>query len=92
MQKVLTQRQNRYLARQLCWVLTIEAMETYVLIPGDPADLDLLIESLRPTPTPWDLDVVIGTRGSACSPSMCNGLTVPLVVFDQITRSIANSC
>jgi len=84
LQKVLAQRQNRYLARQLCWVLTIEGMETYILIPGDPADLDLLIESLRPTPTPWDLDVVIGTRGPLASPSLCNGLTVPLVAFDQI--------
>src|SRR4051794_32847776 len=26
---VLTQRGNRYLARQLCWVLTIEGLETY---------------------------------------------------------------
>src|SRR5271157_5314831 len=29
--KVLTQRHNRYLARQLCWVMTIEGMETYFL-------------------------------------------------------------
>ena len=43
---VLSQRENRYLARQLCWVLTVQGLETYILQPRDPADLDLLIEAL----------------------------------------------
>src|SRR5262249_34024510 len=38
--KVLSQRQNRYLARQLCWVMTIEGLETYMLVPRDTADFD----------------------------------------------------
>lgn len=84
LQKVLSQRQNRYLARQLCWVMTIEGLETYILVPRDPADLDLLIEALRPTPQPWDLDCVIGVKGPIAPPEMCNGLMVPIVVFDQI--------
>ena len=83
-QKVLSQRQNRYLAHQFCWVMTIEGMETYILAPRDPADLDLLIEALRPTPQPWDLDCVIGVRGPMASLEMCNGLLVPIVIFDQI--------
>src|SRR6266487_4550080 len=37
-QDVLSQRQNRYLARQLCWVMTIEGLETYILTPRDPGD------------------------------------------------------
>jgi hypothetical protein len=84
LQKVLSQRQNRYLARQLCWVMTIEGLETYILVPRDPADLELLIEGLRPTPQPWDLDCVIGVRGPIAPPDMCNGLMVPIVAFDQI--------
>jgi PatG Domain len=83
-QKILSTRQNRYLARQLCWVMTIEGLETYILIPRDPADLDLLVEALRPTPSPMDLDCVIGVRGSIAPPEMCNGLMVPIVAFDQI--------
>ena len=83
-QKVLSQRQNRYLARQLCWVMTIEGLETYILTPRDPADLDLLVEALRPTPQPWDLDCVIGVRGPVAGPDICNGLMVPIVAFDQI--------
>jgi len=84
LQKVLSHRPNRYLARQLCWVMTIEGFETYILVPHDPADLDLLIEAVRGTPSPSDLDVVIGIRGPIAPPEMCNGLMVPIVVFDQI--------
>jgi hypothetical protein len=83
-QKVLSQRQNRYLARQMCWVMTIEGLETYILSPGDPADLDLLIEALRPAPQPSDVDVVIGVQGPIAAPQMCNGLLVPIATFDQI--------
>ena len=31
-----------------------------------------------------DLDVVIGMRGTIAPPELCNGLMVPIVVFDQI--------
>jgi hypothetical protein len=81
---VLSRRENRYLARQLCWVLTIQGLETYLLVPRDPADIDLLVEAIRPVPTPSDIDVVIGLRGPNAPPPMCNGLMVPIVVFDQI--------
>jgi hypothetical protein len=84
LQSVLSRPENRYLARQLCWVMTIEGLETYILAPRDPADFSLLIEALRPTPQPWDLDCVIGMRGPIASPQMCNGLMVPIVIFDQI--------
>lgn len=81
---VLSQRQNRYLVRQLCWVFTIEGLETYLLQPRDPVDLELLVEAVRPRPRPTDVDVVVGIRGPLAPPELCNGLMVPLVVFDQI--------
>ena len=81
---VLSQRQNRYLVRQLCWVLSIQGLETYLLLPRDPADIDLLVEAIRPAPSPNDIDVVIGLRGPIAPPEMCNGLMVPIVAFDQI--------
>lgn len=84
LQKVLSERQNRYLVRQLCWVLTIEGLETYLLQPRDPADFDLLVEALRPAPSPMDIDVVVGVRGPIAPPDMCNGLMIPIVVFDQM--------
>jgi len=84
LQRVLSERQNRYMVRQLCWVMTIEGLETYILTPRDPGYLDLLVEALRPNPTPMDLDVVVGVRGPIAPPEMCNGLMVPIVAFDQI--------
>jgi hypothetical protein len=81
---VLSKRENRYLVRQLCWVLTIQGLETYLLLPRDPADINLLVEAIRPAPAPNDIDVVIGIRGPIAQPTMCNGLMVPIVAFDQI--------
>ena len=82
LQTVLSQ--NRYLARQLCYILTIEGLDTYILQPGDPVDLQILIESLRSSPQPGDVDVVVGRRGPIAPPGLCNGLMVPIVIFDQI--------
>jgi len=83
LQSVLFEKQNRYLARQLCWVLTVEGLETYLLVPRDPSDYDLLVESLRPTPRATDVDVIIGIRGPMADPRMCNGLMIPILTFDQ---------
>lgn len=84
LQEVLSERSNRYLARMMCWVLTVEGLETYVLTPRDPGDLDLLVDALRPSPRPTDVDVVIGLRGGITPPELCNGLMVPTVVYDQL--------
>jgi hypothetical protein len=81
---VVTRRGNRYLARQLCWVLSVQGLETYLLQPADPADLELLLDAIRPAPSPSDIDVVVGTAGPIAPPDMCNGLMVPIVTFEQI--------
>jgi hypothetical protein len=84
LQGVISERSNRYLARQLCWVFSIEGLETYVLGPRDPTDLDLLIEAVRAEPRRDDLDVVIGELGPIAPPQVCNGLSIPMVAFDQL--------
>ncbi|MDH7459635.1 hypothetical protein QEG73_00040 [Chitinophagaceae bacterium 26-R-25] len=93
--KVISLRENRYIARQLCWVFTVEGMETYLLSPRDPLDLDLLIESVRPEQSALDIDVVIGTRGPVAPPEICNGLAIPVVIFNQLysfdQHSLVNS-
>lgn len=81
---VLSRKENRYLVRQLCWVLTIQGLETYLLLPRDPTDIDLLVAAIRPEPSPNDIDVVVGLRGPIAPPEMCNGLMAPIVAFDQI--------
>lgn len=82
--KVLSQRENRYIVRQLCWVLICEGLETYILQPRDPVDFELLIQALRLAPRLTDVDVVIGLKGPVARPELCSGLTIPVVVFDQI--------
>jgi hypothetical protein len=84
LQKVLSQKENRYIARKLCWVFSVESVETYILIPQDQGDLDLLIESVRASPSPMDIDVVIGKLGPFAPPEICNGLTIPAVIFSQL--------
>ena len=61
-----------------------EGLETYILVPHDPADYDQLLDAVRPQPSPLDLDVVVGLRGPIAPPDMCNGLMIPIVMFDQI--------
>ena len=82
--KVFSQRSSRYLARQMCWSFKVEGFETYLLIPRDPGDVEELVEALRPEPSRLDLDVVVGSLGPIAPPDFCNGVQLPIVVFDQI--------
>jgi hypothetical protein len=84
MSTVLAKPENRYLARRVCWVMSIENLETYLLIPREPSDLDLLIDSVRGSPRLTDVDLVIGVRGPIASPRACNGLQLPMVMCDQV--------
>jgi hypothetical protein len=83
LEAVLSDRANRYLTRQVCWVLAIEGMETYLLSPRDPADFELLTQSVRARPEPTDLDLVVGVLGPLSPPEAC-GLVIPVVAFDQL--------
>jgi hypothetical protein len=81
---VLSQRANRYLVRQIVWVFTVEGLESCVLLPRDPGDFDLLVDTVRPVPRSTDVDIVIGTRGPMAPLELSGGLKVPLVIFDHI--------
>ncbi|UVO51300.1 hypothetical protein M0208_12560 [Sphingomonas sp. SUN019] len=82
--ETLSRRENRYLLRQLCWVLDIQGLESYLVLPRDPVDLEVLMDAVRPAKSANDIDVVIGVRGPIAPVSICNGLMVPVLVFDQI--------
>ncbi len=77
---------NRYLARDMCWVFSMENIDTYILHPRTEDELTQLIEMLNtPTATPLtDVNVVIGSLGSLSSPSLCNGLELPIVQINNI--------
>jgi hypothetical protein len=77
-------RQHVDPSRPTAGIFVIEGMETYLFTPRDPADLDLLIEAVRPQPRPMDLDVVVGVLGPLAPPAACGGLAIPIVAFDQL--------
>ncbi|HMK23551.1 MAG TPA: hypothetical protein VK466_14540 [Terriglobales bacterium] len=83
MAKLLRDPANKYLVRRLCWVLSVQGVDTYILMPRD-GDYQPLIDAYRAEPNPGDLELVIGVRGPIASPEVCNGLLVPIVIFDQI--------
>ena len=83
--KALSQRENRYLARELGWIFTVGEQDHYILKPWDPVDLDLLVATLRPDVSkPTDVDAAMGTIAGLASPDDCNGLIVPIVQFVNI--------
>lgn len=81
--QILNDKKNSYLAREVCWVFTVENIDTYILQPRDSGELTKLIESIKPVKG-VDTDVIIGVRGPVAPPHMCNGLQVPLVLCNQI--------
>jgi hypothetical protein len=82
--EVLNRPENRYLTRQLCYVLTIQGVDAYVLVPRDPADFALLANAIRPSHQADAIDVVIGVREEGAPPSLCGGLQLPVVTVDQL--------
>jgi hypothetical protein len=80
---VLSQPENRYLARKLSWILTKEGVPIYILLPTGPEDLNILLEAIRPPACPLDRQVVVGRKGPVAPPEMC-GLEVPMVLVDHL--------
>ncbi|WEH18597.1 hypothetical protein [Streptomyces sp. VNUA24] len=82
--RVLSAPENRYLARQMCYVLSVQDVETYVVEPAEPAGLDDLVDALRPVRDHRDLAVVVGTLGPLVPPGACQGLSLPVVRVEKI--------
>jgi len=80
---VLSQPENRYLARKLSWILTKEGVPIYILLPTGPEDLNILLEAIRPSACPLDRQVVVGRKGPVAPLEMC-GLEVPMVLVDHL--------
>ncbi|MFC9392625.1 hypothetical protein ACFTWS_05590 [Streptomyces sp. NPDC057027] len=81
---VLNLPENRYLARQVCYVFTVQGVETYLLLPRDPADYGLLAEAVRPDQQVTALDCVIGVIDPLVDPGPCASLSLPTVSVDQV--------
>ncbi len=84
LKEVLLKKENRYLLRQICWVLNIEGLDAYVLQPLDLDDLEYFINAFHPPHEPSDVNVVIGVKGSNCDPHLCGGLSLPIAIVTNI--------
>lgn len=83
--KTLTRPENRYLVRELCWVLTVDGIDSYVLAPSDPTDIALLADAIRPNSDGQNIDAVVGRiRESLSSAAPCSPIRLPLLAFDQL--------
>jgi hypothetical protein len=68
---VLSIPENRYLGPATLLGDDIEGLETYILVPRDPMDLQRLVEAVRPLSRAEDLDVVIGVFDQIDEKSFC---------------------
>lgn len=81
---VLSQGQNFYLAREMCWVFQSGDIDLYILRPRSYIELTDLVNALSPTPNQVSFALVIGTLGPTAPPSLCNGAQLPIVTCSQV--------
>jgi hypothetical protein len=77
-------QENPYLANEVCWVFSVDSVETYILVPRDHVVLGQFVDAVKPSEPGLDTDVIIGTQGPMAPPEMCNGLIAPIVLVDRI--------
>jgi PatG Domain len=82
--QVLSQGQNLYLAREMCWVFSNEGIDLYLVQPRSYVELTDLILALGTTPGDTDYDLLIGQLGPIAPAQLCNGLQLPLVLATQV--------
>lgn len=76
----------RYIARELCWTVSVESEDGYILRPHDPSDWSMLIDGLqhprlRIGSFAADAQVVIGTKGPMAH---VGNVDLPLLLVDQV--------
>ncbi|MBT9316581.1 cyanobactin maturation protease PatG family protein [Leptothoe spongobia] len=82
--QILNKPENLYIARDMCWVFSIQNVDTYILEPRSQVELEALIAMLnKPADITDDVDVVIGDLGPIASAEKCNGLQIPIVYVDN---------
>ncbi|MFD9651449.1 cyanobactin maturation protease PatG family protein [Streptomyces mirabilis] len=81
---VLSQGQNLYLARQMCWIFQSGDIDLFILKPRSQVELTDLVTCLAPTPNLLSFALVVGSVGAIAPPSMCNGVQLPVAACEQV--------
>jgi hypothetical protein len=75
-------RKARYIARQLCWILTVTGLPVYYLALRDLYDLEDLISCLG---EPMDDELCLFVGSSSLIPiEKCPGVTAPVLAVEQL--------
>jgi hypothetical protein len=80
--QVLKMDEARYVARQVCWVLTVEKQPAYYLALSDLDDLKKLVDGLSHPED--DLDLFIGSS-SLIPVDLSQGFVAPVLQVEQLT-------
>jgi hypothetical protein len=81
---VLSQGENFYLAREMCWIFQSGDIDVFILMPRSYIELTDLVTCLAPTGSLVSYSMVIGQLGPIASPSLCNGALLPIVTCNQV--------
>jgi hypothetical protein len=84
---ILEKRENRYLARKMCFLHTSYGGGTspaYVLVPEEQDDITLLVDTLKRPLSTSEFDVVKGRIVGMAPPAVCNAQQLPIVAFSQL--------
>lgn len=82
--EVLSRGENAYLAREMCWVFTVQGVETFTVVPRSGAELAELVNALQLAPSAGATNVLIGMRSGSAVVNSCAGLTLPVVSASKI--------
>lgn len=85
LREVLSDPDNRFFGRHLCWVFTTQQVDAFVVLPREDADVTRLVELLPSGDSDDVVHVVVGrsvSPGALDSPCPESGL--PMVVADQL--------
>jgi hypothetical protein len=75
---LISQDEYRYLARQMCWVFTVQSVDVCVVVPRSEADLDELVESLA-ADDENTVQVLVGEPATRLPAPGCSDAGLPMV-------------
>jgi len=78
LKELISQDEYRYLARQMCWVFTVNSVDVCVVVPRSDTDLDEMVESLAADDEDRVL-VLVGEPATRLPASGCSDAGLPMV-------------
>jgi hypothetical protein len=80
---VVTQWEHRYLARQICWIFSVQSVDICVVVPRNDADLDELMDSVA-IDDENTVHALTGEPAVNLGPAVCWDIELPLVAPVQL--------